>query len=525
MPKRKTPPVEEAGALLDANTEPATEVNPEIGGETVPETAAEAFGGISPEVNAPSVPEDGAAAFADYAEPDLPVVGDLLLETTPDETIDDGDAPEALATESKPLSPVGNDTVEGTYESKSQMAAVELELPAAAFDLAEVGAGDIAAGVHVGEAAGDVDAEEDEEDFIPPYGEGNPERDGDASAVLQSSADSGGSLQRRPRRRAAQVTQAIAERERKKSNTPDPLDAEGAKNEPTRPRFYELDLHELDRDLTPEQRKEWNAIYASYRGRNVMTGTVSGVDPQVIYIRDKATNRRVRQEMLCAVVIPFRVRILIPATEMWIGEPKPEYVLKNISGATIEFVVVHVDREAGFAIGSRRLAMRNRRYFFASQPSMHEVGSRIKCRVLNVGPRRCLVESNGYDIDLTQREMRYTAIPDLRTEYFRGQELDCIVKSYDRKEGALMVSVKETQPNPFDGAKFRHPVMSRRQAVIAGKYAGGVFCNLPDGVVIMCSYSFQYEDSDFTIMDKVIVLIQKYDFEKKQIYGKIVARW
>ena len=89
----------------------------------------------------------------------------------------------------------------------------------------------------------------------------------------------------------------------------------------------------------------------------------------------------------------------------------------------------------------------------------------------------------------------------------------------------LTVSVKETEPNPFDGAEMRHPEDSRRQAVIAGKYAGGVFCNLPDGVVVMCNYSFQYEDSEFAIGERVMVMIQRYDYPKKQIYGKIVAKW
>ena len=116
--------------------------------------------------------------------------------------------------------------------------------------------------------------------------------------------------------------------------------------------------------------------------------------------------------------IPFRVRILIPSTEMWMqGEERPDYVLRNMSGAVIDFVVTHVDREAGFAIASRRLALRTRRYYFSTQPSMNRAGTRVKCHVLAVGPRRCLVECGGYDIDLTQREMRYTAIPDLREQY------------------------------------------------------------------------------------------------------------
>ena len=61
--------------------------------------------------------------------------------------------------------------------------------------------------------------------------------------------------------------------------------------------------------------------------------------------------------------------------------------------------------------------------------------------------------------------------------------------------------------------------------MISGKYAGGVFCNLPDGAVCMCSYSYQYEDSDFKIDDYVILRVQRFDDEKKQMYGKILSKW
>ena len=77
---------------------------------------------------------------------------------------------------------------------------------------------------------------------------------------------------------------------------------------------------------------------------------------------------------------------------------------------------------------------------------------------------------------------------------------------------------------PFDEASLRHPVGCRRRASIAGKYAGGVFCNLSDGAVVMCRYSFHYEDSDFKTGDTVMVVIQRYDEGKKQIFGKIVGR-
>ena len=89
--------------------------------------------------------------------------------------------------------------------------------------------------------------------------------------------------------------------------------------------------------------------------------------------------------------------------------------------------------------------------------------------MLSVGPRRCLVECYGHDINLTQRELRYTAIPDLRDEYHPGEELDCIVTGFDPETDDLQISVKATQSNPFDGAEQRHPVGSRRYATIAGK--------------------------------------------------------
>lgn len=293
-----------------------------------------------------------------------------------------------------------------------------------------------------------------------------------------------------------------------------------------RQNFFSLDFHELDRDLTTEERKEWNSIYASYRGRSALTGTIIGVDRHTVNVRDPQSGQTRQEEMYCAIVVPYRIRIVIPAAEMWDqGNERPNFVLQNMVGATIDFIIIKVDREADFAIASRRLAARARRYYFSRRPALHDPGAKTTCRILSVGPRRCLVECFGHDINLTQRELRYSAIPDLRNEYRPGQELECLIKGYDAETDSLRISVKETASNPFDGADTRHPVGCRRQAVISGKYGGGVFCNLPDGTVCMCSYSYQYDDADFSVGDSAIVVIQHYDMPKKQIYGKIISKW
>ena len=126
--------------------------------------------------------------------------------------------------------------------------------------------------------------------------------------------------------------------------------------------FFELKFNELDRGLTPEERQEWNSIYASYRGRSALAGTIIGVDPRSIYVWNPRTEKKEKLTMYCAIVVPYRVRIMIPETEMWEeGEERPDYVLQNMVGAKIDFIIIKVEREAGFAVGSRRLASRSQR--------------------------------------------------------------------------------------------------------------------------------------------------------------------
>ena len=101
-------------------------------------------------------------------------------------------------------------------------------------------------------------------------------------------------------------------------------------------------------------------------------------------------------------------------------------------------------REGGVAIGSGRMAALARRHFFVAVRGGHELGEKLTCRVLSVGPKRCLVECGGRDLNLSQRDLTYTATPDLRERYHPGQTLDCILKEYDRGTGQLWVCLLYT---------------------------------------------------------------------------------
>lgn len=95
------------------------------------------------------------------------------------------------------------------------------------------------------------------------------------------------------------------------------------------------------------------------------SGRIMGIDTHSFTVRNRETRQTERRKMLCAVIINYRVKVLIPETEVWYpGQERPPYVLRNMSGAETDYIILDVDREGGVAIGSRRMALAAQRHFF-----------------------------------------------------------------------------------------------------------------------------------------------------------------
>lgn len=265
---------------------------------------------------------------------------------------------------------------------------------------------------------------------------------------------------------------------------------------------------------------------ASFRSKSVLTGKIIGVDRHTFNVRNRETGLLERRVMHCAVMIRYRVKVLIPETEMWLpGQERPSHVLRNMTGAEVGYTILDVDRKGGVAIASRRMAAVSLCRAFDNVRGGHFVGERLPCRVLTVGPNRCLLECGGRDLTLGYRDMLYASCPDLRERFRPGDQLECILKEYNRRSGAFAVSVKEPQPHPFIGVTVRHPLGSRRQATISGKYGGGVFCTMADDTTCLCLYTALHTDRDFQSGDEVLLVVSKYDYEQCLIYGRILSKW
>ena len=289
--------------------------------------------------------------------------------------------------------------------------------------------------------------------------------------------------------------------------------------------FKDLDLTELDKDLSEEQQKEWNAIYASWRTGSILTGRVVGVDTTTITLINEETGEPERVAINCLVVISYRVKVLIPEQQVWFDEKttRPEHVLRSMTGAVIDYVITGIDRESDCCTASRRSAMYVRRKAFTKLSP--KVGKKVSVNVLAVGASHLLANCGGYDMTLSQRDLSYGMLGDLRDKYHPGETLTAVLKEYDEGNQTIRVSVKEAEPHPFDGVEIRYPLNCRRASVISGKYKGGVFCKLEENLDCLCTYSMYQCDEDFDIGDQVIVVITQYDYPRKLVYGKIVAKW
>lgn len=448
--------------------------------------------------------------------PPVPGDGDPVEGTTPEEPVSDGSDTDAV--EGVPLgaAPADGDGSESVQEDGAVMPPEDVPpldaVPEGYMALASDAEDEEDGSGTDGEGAEPPPEEGTAPDVLtPPAGDEPPEEVTTAPETVHEVAeDAQGD--------GAAKAQARPEKTKKRATS------SAGSVPPSRADFFAADFRELDRYLSPRQRQEWEAIYASFRSKNLLYGEVIGSDPKTFNMKENG--EWVRRKMWCPVLLDYRVKVLVPETEMWMpGEERPSYVLQEMKGAKIGYVIINVDREGECAIASRRIALAAQRHYFATVRGGHQEGEMLKCNVLSVGPKLCLVECGGYDITLTQRDLSYTSIPDLREKYHPGDVLDCRLIEYAPKEERLVISVKEVEPNPFIGADQRHPVGARRNATISGKYKGGVFCTLTDGTVVLCLYSPLHSDASFQIGDSAVIVISKFDYGNQLVYGRILSKW
>ncbi len=300
--------------------------------------------------------------------------------------------------------------------------------------------------------------------------------------------------------------------------------APAPRSKSAREEFFALNI-KMDRKLSSKQQEEWENIYTSFRSRSALHGIISGKEIISLKVFNEATGSNEIKDILCLTVVQYRVKVLIPETDLWAdGQAHPRHIVSHMVSAQIDYVITNIDKAGGCAIASRRKALELRRNRFKFARRGNQPGDRILVNVLIVGPKLMRIECWGHDMLLTPRDLLYASVADFREEYHSGQQLEAVIKEYDAESSKLKISVKEANPNPFDDADIRHPVGSECRAIIGGRYRGGVFCRLPDDVTCMCLYSNVFTEYDCSPGDSVLIRITHYDYANKHVYGRIVLK-
>ena len=282
----------------------------------------------------------------------------------------------------------------------------------------------------------------------------------------------------------------------------------------SRKAFNATAFSELDRNLSDDEREEWNAIYASFSSRSLLRNTVIGLESIPFPTDDEP-----EQVLTCMVVMRHLVKVLIPLPLFWM---EPTGINPNsVIGADVDYIIIGVDREGECAIAARSLALEQQRWHALNVQHISG-GGFVSPTGVGWGPTRNTGDACGFDVTMGQQAMSYTYLADMREEYHAGQQLQAKVLSVG--EDMFALSVRDVGTDPYLNAEMRHPVGSSRIAIISSKYAGGVFCRLTDGCTVVCRYAQQFSDDEFRVGDRVVVQIRSFVDEKRWLRGKIRAR-
>ena len=290
--------------------------------------------------------------------------------------------------------------------------------------------------------------------------------------------------------------------------------------------FRELNLAEMDRELSNTERDEWQMIYASCHGQNIMNGTVVGTEWHEISYVPKGKRKSVKQNVCCLIVIPYRVKIIIPSTETFLIDVYDcDRILSSMCGAPIEFIITDIDRENGIALGSRKRALAERQRDFSRHIFKEMQDRLINTTVILVSRAISIVSFRGYDVFQRSRDVSYTHIPDLRTEMHTGDKRQAKVLSFEPEKGLMSLSLRDAMPHPFDGIESRHPIGAIRTGTITGRYVGGVYVKVDDNYTeVKCDYGTMHSPVDFQMGDQIQFRIRKYDYRAKLVYGRITLK-
>ena len=266
-----------------------------------------------------------------------------------------------------------------------------------------------------------------------------------------------------------------------------------------------------------DETAKWDYLAGEARRRHILTGMVSGVE--------HLTGRN------WVVVVDFYgIRVMIPLREMVLVEwPKgsdPVWSvlsrIRQMLGATVDFIPVGVDMEHHAMVGSRKEAMLVRQKQYYGSGRIYP-GMRIKSRVIGVSENGVLLEAAGVDSSVRSRNISREWFSSATDLYGVGEEVAARVMDvkYDavRDRYSVVLSIKDAQEKT--GRKVLEKLVrgSTYLGTVTGVQDGNIYIRLQVG----CNAATRlYRTQDMPERnDTVSFEVRRVDVENRMVFGVI----
>lgn len=252
--------------------------------------------------------------------------------------------------------------------------------------------------------------------------------------------------------------------------------------------------------------QDWIDIYSSRQNGTILQASVRGVE-------EKVYSHVGNKKMHCAVLDLGEVRGLIPLEFLGVKEPSEA---RQFIGEKIAFMVIAIDKENGFFVGSRVAALEEMRNITLKRIAVGDVIMGVVRKVFN---SMLHVDIGGIEVRIPTAQVSYGWIDSLHDFYKRGDHVKVRVIKIDKKKKEVEVSIKETKQNPWKTVSDHFTEQAEYVAKVSGISEFGTFVELKEGLSGLAQH---LRHEVLKKGDKVLVRVLKIRPNEEKINVKVV---
>lgn len=269
---------------------------------------------------------------------------------------------------------------------------------------------------------------------------------------------------------------------------------------------YDKDKAQVALEQTGEMNKDWRDVFESRQNQTILQAEIQGVEDKIYSVSPK-------KEMLCAIVEIGTVRGLIPLE--FLGVEKREEA-RRLIGEKVAFMVVAVDRENDFFVGSRKQALDQ----MASRTLKRiEKGDDVLGVVREVYNSNMMMDIGGIRTMVPASQASHGWVDSMHDLYKVGDHVKVRIIDVDKKKKEVSVSIKATQPNPWERVQDHFQENGEYVGRVSGVSEFGTYVTLRDGISGLASH---LRHEVVKKGDKVLVRIVKVRQKEQKMNIKVI---